>query len=121
MSTPYAEEIISKLNEKWELGELLWEWNDRIVYAHAKNPCLVVKIPKDEMAFEQNKFEAYHYGQEEMMRVRMEKRVFPNGLARCALVWYCLYMQKLTVSEWSDFWVDHEGIIRRFDLNLWRI
>lgn len=113
-------EIIEELTQKWELWELLGEWNDRIVYASLKNSNNVIKIPKSERGIQQNNFEFRHYLEEDVMAHRLWKEWFPNGLARCCIApdKKCLYMQRLTVTEWSDFWViPHNGIIRRFDLN----
>lgn len=116
----YQNDIIEMLEQRWHLWEFIWEWKDRIVYSHSKNPNLVIKIPKSYAGLSQNEREWSHYLEEESMRCKMWKEYRPNWLARCAFdpeLWV-LYMQKLIVTKWSDFWVTPDWIIRRFDLNV---
>lgn len=119
-SNSFNRHIFIELEMKWELWEFLWEWNERIVYQHKKNSNLVIKIPKCHVWITQNKMEANHYLIEETTRIKMWLKHFPNWLAKCAynVEDQVLYMQKLKTTEWSDFGVNPEWIIRKFDLNI---
>lgn len=111
--------IKTELRIKWELWEYLWEWKDRIVYQHAKNENLVIKIPKNTDAKLINETEAKTYLQEDTLAKSMWKTYCTDWLARCAYnkeLWV-LYMQKLKITEWSNFWITADWIIRKFDLN----
>ena len=117
MKEIYGEELIKKLKSEWELWELLWEWKDRIVYVSTVNKNGVMKVPKDEHWAYVNKLESETYMQEEYMRMELWQKYFKNWLARCWLVDGCLYMERLKyVTEASDFWVNNDWIVRRFDI-----
>ena len=114
--------IINSLQNEWLIWKKIWEWNDRIVFENLKNQNLVVKIPKSLNWEVANSIEASTYLEQESLRIRMWKDYFPDWLARCALdknKYWILYMQKLIIKEWSNFWtIPHNWIIRCFDLNL---
>lgn len=115
----FYSQILKELSEKWILWELLWEWNDRIVYQHAQNPNLVIKVPKNTDAIRINMAEYETYSQESNLAIWLDKKYVTDWLARCVYdrSMKVLYMEKLHITEWSNFWVNPDWIIRRFDLN----
>lgn len=113
-SNSYNRHILIRLEIKGDLWKFLWEGNDRLVFSSKKADGLVIKVPKHEEGLLKNEEEYWFYMQQKDIEMRVWN-TFKNPLAPCFMIWKCLFMEKLKVCDWTDFWLDKNWKLKRFD------
>lgn len=114
VSNEYNRHIIILLECEWKLGNYIGQWNDRVVFENKEDDKLVIKIPKSPEWLTKNEEEYAIYMREREYEMTIWQNT-KNPIAPCFMIWDCLYMEKLEVCEWTDFWLDKNWKLKRFD------